>query len=205
MPLSETVKNFKPLRAFMEAYCLRRTESCLSLPASRKETISLRFSPQEQTLYDQALKQGRIQIDEIVSNGKAARCTKLFTMLLRLRMICNSGTLLGPSTASNAGPVSQSELGVPGGIIDQCERCIRSNEDSRMLLSHLEVCPGCGRPLQDRSPSPLAASFPRHEVENTIQPMASEYAEHSAQDRHSTKLDAVLKNLITTTTAEDKA
>ncbi|KAK2611539.1 hypothetical protein N8I77_004872 [Diaporthe amygdali] len=35
-PLANTTPNSKPLRAYMEAYCLRRTESCLSLPANRE-------------------------------------------------------------------------------------------------------------------------------------------------------------------------
>lgn len=200
------MNNFGPLQAFLEAYCLRRTESCLPLPVSRTEMVSLNFSPQEQMVYDKALSDTRSQIDEIVSAGQTTRCTKLFTMLLRLRMICNSGTLEIPSTISSGSMVSRSQLAIPGGLSDQCERCAKNNEDSRMLLSHLEVCPDCGRPLQDRSPSPLPAAVKRREaIENTIQPITLGGAEDPVKEKHSTKLHAVWEKLVATTTGKDKA
>ncbi|KAJ4393683.1 hypothetical protein N0V93_002898 [Gnomoniopsis smithogilvyi] len=69
-PLSEPVTNSKPLRAFMEAYCLRRTESCLSLPLSREEVVPLHLSLPERSAYDNVLRIARNKIDDAVSSGQ---------------------------------------------------------------------------------------------------------------------------------------
>ncbi|KAJ0107224.1 hypothetical protein J7T55_007594 [Diaporthe amygdali] len=131
-PLANTTPNSKPLRAYMEAYCLRRTESCLSLPANREVTIALRLSKAERELYDQVLDDTRRQIDDLISTGKNLRCTKLFTALMRLRMICNLGTF--PMGSTDETWAYDSTLGRSKSQY-QCERCSTVDEDTLLLLS----------------------------------------------------------------------
>ncbi|ROV93846.1 hypothetical protein VMCG_08825 [Cytospora schulzeri] len=62
-PLLEPQADSKPLRAYMETYCLRRSEVCLSLPRSNDRPILLEFSSAERSIYDQVLDDTRRQID----------------------------------------------------------------------------------------------------------------------------------------------
>lgn len=182
----------------MEAFCLRRTESCLSLPISRERPTALCLSTGEQHVYDQVLERTRRRIDELVSTGKNVRCTKLFTALLQLRMICNLGTF---SIASNDGPGANNfAVGRINGLAHQCERCSTMDEDTLMLLSTCEVCPDCMRPLHQRSPSPLSLSALRQD--DNI-PIASNRTTTDNQG-FSTKLDAVVKNVAQTSSTENK-
>lgn len=143
-PLSGPDPDSKPLRAYMEAYCLRRTESCLSLPATREEVVPLHLSPTEQKAYDDILEDARKQIDQMVSTGQSERCRKLFTALMRMRMICNTGTLRSTCNGTFLTDRSQTDSSV---WQEQCERCSAANGDMLMLLSTYESCPDCSRPL----------------------------------------------------------
>lgn len=195
-PLADTDPDSKPLRAYMEAYCLRRTESCLSLPVSREQSIPLCFSTTERQVYDQVLDDARRQIDELVSTGKNVRCTKLFTALLRLRMICNLGTF---PMADDECVVNGSALGLTNGLTHQCERCSTLDEDLLMLLSTCEVCPDCMRPLNQRSPSPLPLS-----THGNIGVHVSPSPRPMSRQCSSTKLDTVVKNITETSSSENK-
>lgn len=196
-PLADATPDSKPLRAYMEACCLRRTESCLSLPASREQFIRLHLSMREREVYDQVLDNTRRQIDELVSTGKNVRCTKLFTALLRLRMICNLGTF---SVANNDETgANTSVLGRTNALSNQCERCSTLDEDTLMLLSTCEVCPDCTRPLHQRSPSPLLQSIGRQE-----NPPLASVPTATDQQGFSTKLNAVVNNVAETSGSENK-
>lgn len=146
-PLSTGSQNFsKPLRTYMEAYCLRRSEKCLSLPPSREENIQLRFTSEERRLYDQILETTRRQVDSMVSRGDTVRCSQLFTALVKMRMFCNVGNTSLTTGMSNS-------LESPN-VRQDCERCLDSDEDLTMLLYASSVCPDCGRPLRLSSPLP---------------------------------------------------
>lgn len=194
-PLSEPSTNSKPLRAYMEAYCLRRSESSLSLPASREEVVSLYFSPPEREAYDGILDDARRQIDDIVSSGKHAgmRCSKLFTALLRMRMMCNTGTH-EPIQEPQEMLTSQSLL-KPESLPSQCERCSAADGDTLMLLSTYEVCPDCMRPLHQRSPSPLSG-LASHLEDVAVSAKGKEF---------STKLEAVVGRLFSASSSGSKA
>lgn len=194
-PLSEPSTNSKPLRAYMEAYCLRRSESCLSLPASREEVVSLYLSPPEREAYDGVLDNARRQIDDMVSSGKHAgiRCSKLFTALLRMRMMCNTGTH-APIQEPQSMLTSQSHL-KPESLLSQCERCSAADGDTLMLLSTCEVCPDCMRPLHQRSPSPLSGPASGRE----------DVAVSAKGKEFSTKLEAVVGRLVSASKSDNKA
>lgn len=188
----------------MEAYCLRRTEMCLSLPDSHERLIPLYLSPTEQEIYNQVLDNTRRQIDDMVSTGATIRYTKMFTALLRMRMICNMGTF--PLTGAPGASTRPSRLRPSSSLKHDCERCSATDEDTLMLLSTCEVCPDCMRPLHQRSPSPL----PRSEAENTGAmcdgtTASPAYANPHQHDYFSTKLAAVVQNVVNTSSSENKA
>ncbi|GAW21806.1 hypothetical protein ANO14919_113310 [Xylariales sp. No.14919] len=146
-PLSEGGPNFaKPLQEYLEAYCLRRSEKCLTLPPPLHEHVTIELSPEERRLYDHILHNTRRQIDSIVSSRDARGSSKLFTAVLRMRMRCNLGTF-SPAGASMILLGRQSpEIG--------CQRCTTADEDSLVLLDNYSSCPDCGRPLSQSSPFP---------------------------------------------------
>lgn len=210
IPLSEPQTNSKPLRAYMQAYCLRRSESCLSLPASREEHIPLYLSPAERKIYDQVLENARNQIDDMVSSGQNTRCTKLFTALLRMRMICNTGTFNSTGTGNFlTGRAFTSVQGIA--VQDHCERCSATDGDTLLLLSTCDVCPDCMRPLRQPSPSPSPAAHPSPQTPNEVmaanmaQSELSGFAQGLDQQKFSTKLNAVLKNVVNTSSSTNKA
>lgn len=178
----------------MRAYCLRRSESCLSLPTSREEVIPLHLSPPERHAYDEVLDNARKQIDDMVSTGKNVRCTKLFTALLPMRMICNMGTfgsIQGPTDLLT----SQSHMKQPKTLQDQCERCSAADGDTLMLLCTCEVCPDCMRPLHQRSPSPIPYHTSQLEDEAVIENGIG----------FSTKLEAVVGKMVSASNSGNKA
>lgn len=208
-PLSEPQADSKPLRAYMETYCLRRSEICLSLPTSNERPILLHLSPAEQTIYDRVMDDTRRQIDDMVSTGATGRCTKLFTALLRMRMICNLGTF--PLTRAADLSTTFSHLGLSSSLKHDCERCSTMDEDTLMLLSTCEVCPDCKRPLHQRSPSPLPrATFgpSNSEAEDAgamFGVVTNTFEGSTQQEGFSTKLAAVVQNVANTSNSENKA
>lgn len=194
-PLSESSTNSMPLRTYMEAYCLRRSESCLSLPASREEVVPLYLSPPERQAYDGVLDDARRQIDDVVSSGKYAsmRCSKLFTALLRMRMMCNTGTYTSiqePRVMLTSQSILKQEI-----LQSQCERCSAADGDTLTLLSTCEVCPDCMRPLNQRCPSPLSSLASRLE----------DVAVSAKGTEISTKLEAVVGMLVSASNSGNKA
>ncbi|KAI5861653.1 SNF2 family N-terminal domain-containing protein [Durotheca rogersii] len=149
-PLSEGGPDFaKPLRAYLEAYCLRRSENCLALPASRQENVTLQLTSEEQHLYDRLLKDTREQIDSLVSNGSDTS-SQLFTAMLRMRMLCNLGTFSTVGARVDASGRQRVEI--------ECERCSATQQGTLTLLDGYSFCPDCGRPLNRVSPLPDSAN-----------------------------------------------
>lgn len=204
-PLSGPDPDSKPLRAYMEAYCLRRTESCLSLPATREEVVPLHLSPAERKAYDDVLEDARKQIDRMVSTGQSERCRKLFTALMRMRMICNTGTL--KSTYSGAFLTGRSQMDSPVWQ-EQCERCSAADGDMLMLLSTYKSCPDCSRPLNQRSPSPISSAVTYLGGGYTSTMIMCDSISgpgDPSQQGFSTKLHAVVKNLANLSGSGNKA
>lgn len=146
-PLSQGGPNFaKPLRAFLQAYCLRRTEQRLELPKSTQEVISLELATEERNLYDQVIDQTRKKADSLVSQGKTIqRYNVLFTAILQMRILCNVGTL-NPSTETSSDFLRNQSGNT------WCERCSASDGDTSILLASFQFCPDCCRPLHLASP-----------------------------------------------------
>lgn len=198
-PLSEGGPNFAaPLREYLEAYCLRRGEKCLTLPPSRQEHITLQLSSEERRLYDLILNNTRRQINSLVSKRDIRSCSKFFTAMLRMRMLCNLGTY--SSNGSRTISVGRHDLEIG------CELCSATDDDATTLLDGYSVCPQCGRPLQQSSPLPEFIDDPRSDADNSGRNagMALDKAAYALVAQMnpflrggiSTKLNAVVQNVV---------
>ncbi|KAK1851073.1 DNA repair protein rad5 [Colletotrichum chrysophilum] len=189
-PLSQGGKDFsKPLRSWLRAICIRRTEILLELPDSTEETIQVAMSQEEKQLYEQFLRQSKRDIDGVVSKGKSIKKYNiLFTAILRMRMLCNSGTFSKPAT-------SQKHLGDKQAKETGCEQCANFNdEDAALLLTTFQFCPDCGRSLQIASPgSNLGSSRGSNSPLPGYSPAPSDILSFSTG--HSSKLSAVIERI----------
>ncbi|KAI0599782.1 SNF2 family N-terminal domain-containing protein [Biscogniauxia sp. FL1348] len=197
-PLSEGGPNFaKPLRTYLESYCLRRSEKCLTLPPSQQEDVPLKLSPEEQHLYNLVLYTTKQQIDSLVSKGDTIKCKILFTAMLRMRMLCNVGTF--PPAKANRSSLGQPDLEVG------CERCLATDEDALMLLTGYSFCPDCGRKINLSSPLPNSVDSLKRDTNNCrkdTSPVLDEVAQvleaqtnMFPKNYFSTKLSAVVQNV----------
>ncbi|RMJ07766.1 hypothetical protein CDV36_012618 [Fusarium kuroshium] len=131
-PLSQdTLERARPLQILLRGVCLRRTQKYLKLPEAHSEHVKLSLSPDEQALYDEVLQNTRREIDELVSTrAKTKRCALLFTMVMKLRRICNHGTF----------QVQVQSLQPPGilantGTESLCDYCNGVEEESMAKLN----------------------------------------------------------------------
>jgi len=189
-PLSEDRPDFStPLRAYLQAYCLRRTATCLKLPRSIRQDLVLQFSPEEKEVYSAVLDDTAQEIDAAVSSSATIKkYNKLFTAILRMRMLCNSGTFSpfqGSQPAlSSLGPLS-AEV--------ECTSCSSNDEDYLMVLNSFSFCPGCGRSLN--------MSSPYSDIDDTSMVLdgatqaLNVNLSQSLRNGHSTKLSAVVNNI----------
>ncbi|KAI1467939.1 SNF2 family N-terminal domain-containing protein [Daldinia caldariorum] len=199
-PLSEGGVDFaKPLRAYLEAYCLRRSEKCLNLPKSSHENVMLSLSPEERRCYDNLLDETRRQIDSLVSKRIEMRTSKLFTAMLKLRILCNLGTFRPTCNDTSLSELEQSypEIG--------CEYCKSSSEEMRLLLDGCSACSYCGKPLYRPSSSLKPSSGLRSDAGSISDGANTPYRELSQTPMeqrdlypgkgYSTKLFAVVQNV----------
>lgn len=103
-------KTARRLRLRLEPFVLRRTkrEVARELPDKIEKTVLCELSDRQKEVYRRLLEEGQHEIrDARRRNAGAARMT-MFTVLLRLRQVCNDLRLLG-IPFSTCGP-----LGVPG-------------------------------------------------------------------------------------------
>lgn len=189
-PLLQGGKDFsKPLRSWLRAVCIRRTEKLLELPDSTEETIQVTMSQEEKKLYEQVLRQSKREIDDVVSKGKSIKKYNiLFTAILRMRMLCNTGTF--PKPANSQKYLRHGQAKETG-----CEQCAVSNdEDTALLLTTFQFCPDCGRSLRVASPgSNTGSSRDSSSPLPGCSPAPSEILSFSTG--HSAKLSAVLDRI----------
>ncbi|KAK5994916.1 putative ATP-dependent helicase protein [Cladobotryum mycophilum] len=198
-PLRERGPNFtKPLRAYLEAYCLRRkSDTCLNLITPAQQDVWLTLSPDEQYLYGLISDETKREADYMVSNNIKLKYSLLFKAMLRMRIMCNLGTFssLGAYDKSNDTPDSQ--IG--------CGRCSVLDDDTLLLLSSYESCPDCGRPLNSpASPSDLTTGQKRKAGDldsdmvidsRRLPPTPTTPSCNSILSGFSTKLSAVVHNI----------
>ncbi|KAJ6256938.1 hypothetical protein Dda_7821 [Drechslerella dactyloides] len=100
------------LRILVDSIALRRRKDKINLPAKHDTTLRLRFSPQEQELYDATSRQSRYKIDMVAKQGHLSGKAYVHVLqtILRLRMICASRDLLGDE--DTAGLISSNAIDI---------------------------------------------------------------------------------------------
>ncbi|KAI0530449.1 SNF2 family N-terminal domain-containing protein [Xylaria digitata] len=194
-PLSEGGPNFaKPLQEYLEAYCLRRSEKCLTLPPALQDDVTLQLSFDEYELYNRILENTKKQIDSLISKRDRGSCSKLFTAMLKMRMLCNQGTFSSTTTGIRS----------PGRLYPEygCERCSSIDEDTFMLLGSCSFCPDCRRPLHQSSPLPDSLDSQESEGNNNghnasiiVDEGTIAMTTEMPRAGFSTKLNAVVQNV----------
>ena len=100
------------LRILVDSIALRRRKDRIDLPAKHDRTLQLRFSPEEQELYDATSRQSRYKIDMVAKQGHLSGKAYVHVLqtILRLRMICASRDLLGDE--DTAGLISSNAIDI---------------------------------------------------------------------------------------------
>jgi SNF2-related domain len=204
------------LRRLLQSICLRRTTQDQSNLTATDELVTLSLSPMERSTYDKFLEQTHKELDMLVSKSSSLqKYTKLFTLILRLRMLCDQGhfckgisSLLCPLDMPQTWYPTELKLSDDLG----CDLC--QNEESIDLMKDLAFCPSCSQILTYLNPEgpgsisesvpplkpyPPQSSYHSNEPAGVIRLLARSQqsflaAEVSAEE-YPTKLVAVAKRL----------
>lgn len=201
-PLSrDTPDRCDKLQRLLRGICLRRNETYLGLPEPQYKDIRLSLTHNEQSLYNRILKECRYKIDDLVcSQTKVKKYTVLFTMVMRLRRLCNHGTI--PITIQRTIPPA---LSFRVDIDSYCDYCNGMGEENMALLNKDQICPECNRCLSGASLNALSMSRERtaeaasdsstseNRKLDSICPTNTSIKESSGE--LSTKLAAVVENI----------
>ena len=137
------------LRHLLRSICLRRTSQKNSQLTASHEVIHLSLAKKERQFYDKTLEQTKMDIDAAVKTGQQGhKYTKLFALILRLRMLCNHGSRSQRSyTACETSKDTLSAVNSPLQISKDmgCDMC--SDQDTVDLFVDPDVCPSCARVL----------------------------------------------------------
>ncbi|CZR60103.1 related to promoter binding protein RUSH-1alpha [Phialocephala subalpina] len=141
------------LRALLHAICLRRNEKYLNLPEPLYKEISVELGSEERQVYKSILKKCARDIDEVVSDRlKIKKYAILFAATMKLRRICNHGTLSFSQISLSA------TLPFGAGGEPDCDFCGSNDEDKLALLRENKFCTECGRSLSNTSRGPKLKS-----------------------------------------------
>ncbi|EEU36130.1 uncharacterized protein NECHADRAFT_53012, partial [Fusarium vanettenii 77-13-4] len=134
---------FRNLRILLRTVCLRRGEAYLHLPPYETTEVKIALTPKEMELYRGILADCQQQFDDIVSKkSKASNYTILFTTTMKLRRLCNHGSI----------HVSSRDEAL-------CEFCCGDSKETSTFLDGLETCPECSRALKTSNRKTLAPSM----------------------------------------------
>ncbi|KAK6223996.1 hypothetical protein LQW54_000142 [Pestalotiopsis sp. IQ-011] len=129
-PLSkDDTDRTKALHVLLRGVCLRRDESYLNLPDLVHKAVDIRFEAREKELYDGVLKTCQRDLDDVVSGqSKAKKYAVLLAAIMKLRRLCNHGTLLTSETIANSEPTAP-------GLLESCEYCQENQEESLAVIN----------------------------------------------------------------------
>lgn len=202
-PLSkENSEGSKMLHVLLRGICLRRNEKYLELSEPQHQEIKLTLSTEEKTLYDGVLKRFQDDLDNLVSNqSKTKKYAILFTMIMKLRRLCNHGTMY---------MTEQLSLGAATDLDSDafCDYCQGPQQDNLAVLNKDQVCPECSKIVSassQKSPGSLRAES---HIFSTNSPTLGDFVmDQTAGEipprprptirKPSTKLAAVVENLKT--------
>ena len=178
---SESDDSFRNLRSLMRVICIRRTEAQLNLPPLVTKIVPVVLSTEESTMYECILRDCQSQLDEIVStNSRTKQFSVLFTTIMKLRRLCNHGTISLPESelTADAQPGKHPRSrNIPSGIgaDTACELCSIDGNNSNSLLEGLNACSLCGRwlaldvaTLEDPIGKPSGSPSPRSPIDASL-------------------------------------
>lgn len=190
--LTEEKDPCQNLRILLKSMCLRRKSQPHSKLSATHEKVSLSLSMLEKSHYEETIEQTKRHSDVVVSTGlRAQRFARLFTVILRLRMLCNHGTCLD----STSSPSSESRTPQQAGTSDlqikndmDCEIC--RDQDSSDLVRDLDFCPSCTRRLQ---PS-LSPDSSQIDLQSDLRPRKRLRFSNSSGEDHSDQEQTLTSN-----------
>lgn len=158
-------------------------------------------------MYDGILADCQAEFDKMVSTkSEIKRYNVLFTTIMKLRRLCNHGTLQAatPSCPTPSGKrrrFEKQQISTDRELF--CEFCSGEDEDTAALLGSLDVCPRCSRcldgqeaslsqtPMNRLSPAPPPSSLvPEASASRSPTPLPS-----GLQAGYSSKLVTVTDNI----------
>ncbi|KAK6526013.1 hypothetical protein TWF281_011054 [Arthrobotrys megalospora] len=211
---SETENSLRNIQFLLRVICLRRNSSLLELPPLSTETVSVTLSVEEQTEYQNILANCQAEFDkQTCSNQTSKGYQLLFATILKLRRLCNHGTvpLAAIHYRSSPAPPSQS---VPAD--ESCRFCAIGGEDPPVIVHGLEVCPECGRwlDIDQLSAQEPGAELLSSQASNDLHPpesllgvlsLSPSEVPECAEQGHSSKLNAVVSNITKASFTDSKS
>lgn len=133
------------LRVLLRSICLRRTKLSHSPIATSYNELTLKMNLTERQLYNSILEQAKSELDLRISTLPAVqKYARLFTVLLKLRMVCNLGTSYRDSSAIQSS-YSPSVVSIESGSdVDadiSCDLC--QGKEFKEILVEEAFCPSC--------------------------------------------------------------
>ena len=201
-PLSkEGSEQVKMLHVLLRGICLRRNEKYLEMPEPDYKEIKLTLSTEEKLLYDGVLKVFQGDLDNLVSTQSKTKkkYTILFAMVMKLRRLCNHGTMIMTNELSSVATLDLDTESF-------CEYCQGNQEDNLAKLNEDQFCPECSRIMSVPAEGPAisAVAIAQTSITNaptSIQTMVGQTVRSnppspaSGEGNISTKLVAVVENL----------
>ena len=211
--------SFRNLKLLLRVICLRRNASYLQLPRAETEVVPITLTPEERAVYDGILADCQAEFDRIVSTkSEIKKYNALFTTIMKLRQLCNHGTVRGLRAAIPRSPMlfdkrrrlKKQQISTDRELF--CEFCGGEDEDTAPLVDSLETCPECYRCLKSPeaslprtsiswlSPaSPLSSLAPSTSASPSSTPQSpspmSPNSSFGLQEGYSSKLVAVVDNI----------
>jgi SNF2 family DNA or RNA helicase len=202
------------LRIMLKTCCIRRTQVKLNLPSTTTEKVSVMPTEDEKALFKQILEQCREEFDMLAGkDGGSKRPNVLFSTIMKLRRVCNHGSITVESTStkqSNQLVVPKKQRGGSRSPSSEpaCEYCTGKDKEDE-FLGMMDSCPLCGRFLSggnddttSMAPSPMSLASPATSMMDvdTPEPTTSIFDKFTASNelkQQSSKMSAVIDNIKT--------
>lgn len=145
---SEGADQFRNLQLLLRVICLRRSEECINLPPSVTEIVPIILSDQETAAYDKILVDCQKEMErQVCTSLNPNKSLVLFATIMKLRRLCNHGTITQGSadrlSPTLSGKHLKSDRVLDVGGDESCGFCNTADEDSG-ALDGMDQCPQCG-------------------------------------------------------------
>ncbi|KAF3250688.1 hypothetical protein TWF192_005127 [Orbilia oligospora] len=172
------------------------------------KTVPVALCAEEQAKYESILTDCQNEFDKLVCMDQKSKTCVLFATMMKLRRLCNHGTVPLIANSSRSAAVS------PGREVptsDGCQLCTINGSDTQAMLNELEGCQECGRLLNiDIIPNLGVVSEYNPVVSANLCPPDSDFGmlslptseqffpagtQYLAEPGYSSKLSAVISNI----------